>query len=139
MIEGVAVTGRSGTVERAGDVLIVDDNENLRTLVRATLEGAGYRVVEAADGAEALWCARTKSGLALVLLDLDMPVLNGLGFAAAYRAGPAPHVPIVVMSASLDGAHIAARLGAAGYLQKPFSIRALLNMVAGFVAVTAPV
>jgi CheY-like chemotaxis protein len=103
VIEGVSVARRTGSAERAGDVLIVDDNENLRTLLRATPEGAGHKVVEAADGKEALRRARSGPRLALILLDLDTPVLDGPGFAAAYRVGPSPHVPVVVMSASTDG------------------------------------
>jgi CheY-like chemotaxis protein len=103
MIEGVSVARRTGSAERTGDVLIVDDTEKPRTLLRATLEGAGHMVVEAADGTEALRRARSGSRLALILLDLDTPVLDGPGFAAAYRARPSPHVPVVVMSASTDG------------------------------------
>jgi CheY-like chemotaxis protein len=125
------MTGEPGPAERTGAVFVVDDDAGIRGLVRAALEAAGFAVVEAADGAEALRRAR-ETAPELVLLDLDMPVLDGPSFVAAYRAGPEPHAPVVVMSASTDGADAAAWLGAVGYLRKPFTMRALVTLVAGF-------
>src|SRR5215510_5828996 len=78
-------------------VLVVDDNPDVRAVVRDALEGAGYAVVEAADGAAALRLVRGMRPAA-VLLDVDMPVVDGPGFAAAYRALPGPHAPVVVMT-----------------------------------------
>ena len=66
-------------------VLVVDDHAPVRELVRLVLEGAGYAVREAADGAEALRRVReTRPGV--ILLDLAMPGLDGPGFVVAYRA-----------------------------------------------------
>jgi two-component system chemotaxis response regulator CheY len=123
------MAGHPEAVERAGVVLVVDDHEPIRFLVRSALVSAGYAVIEAVDGAEAL---RVTEQLVpgLILLDLDMPVLDGPGFTATYRARPGPHALVVVMSGSADGAHVAARLDAVGYLQKPFTMQALLATVA---------
>lgn len=109
-------------------VLVVDDNESIRALVEATLSGAGYAVAAAEDGAGAL----TAVGEWLpdvIVLDVEMPVLDGEGFVAAYRRTLGPHVPIIVVSAAIDGRRRAAGMGAAGYLDKPFSPRALVAML----------
>jgi CheY-like chemotaxis protein len=64
-----------------------------------------------------------------VLLDLRMPVVDGVEFARRYRRTPAPHAPLVVLSAEPDGAVRAARIGAADYLAKPFDLTALIDAV----------
>ena len=113
----------------AGDVLVVDDHAAIRALVRAVLEGAGYAVREAADGAEALRVARAACP-AVILLDVGMPGLDGPGFAAAYRRAPGPHAPVVVLTAAGDPGGWAAAVGAVGHLAKPFAAAALLATTA---------
>lgn len=108
--------------------LVVDDNQAIRALVEATLAGAGYAVAAAEDGAAAL--TAVEEWLPdVIVLDVQMPVLDGEGFVAAYRRTLGPHVPIIVISAALDGRRRAAGMGAAGYLDKPFSPRALVAML----------
>ena len=111
-------------------VLVVEDHAPIRELVRAVLEGAGYAVREAADGAAALALAG-RAPPAVILLDLDLPVLDGPGFLAAYRGAPGPHAPVVLMTAAApaDAARRAATLGAAGHLGKPFGLAELLAAV----------
>jgi two-component system, chemotaxis family, chemotaxis protein CheY len=109
-------------------VLVVDDHAQIRELVRTVLEGAGYAVREAADGAEALRLARAAPP-AVILLDVGMPVLDGPGFVAAYRRAPGPHAPVVVLTAAAAAARWAAELEAAGHLGKPFGLAALLAAV----------
>ena len=110
-------------------VLVVDDHAPVRELVRLVLEGAGYAVREAADGAEALRRVReTRPGV--ILLDLTMPGLDGPGFVAAYRAQPGPAAPVVVMSAAPEAPRWAAVLGATGRVGKPFALPELLAAVA---------
>lgn len=89
-------------------ILIVDDESNMRFLLRVTLEGAGYEVVEAPHGAAALQQAR-ESPPDLVVTDLMMPVMTGRKLIDALRADPqTASVPVVVVTAnprtSLDAA-----------------------------------
>jgi two-component system, chemotaxis family, chemotaxis protein CheY len=117
-------------------VLVVDDDPDILDAICDILEGERYRVARARNGLEAL--DRVGEELpAVILLDLMMPVMDGLAFATALRKQPlARSVPIVVISA--DGnPQRAAALGAAGFLAKPFDIDALLSRVSD-VAGAAP-
>ena len=110
-------------------VLVVDDDPDILDAVCDILEGEGYRIARARHGAEAL--ARiSEQRPSIILLDLMMPVMDGLTFARALRERPADaRIPIVVISA--DGnPQRAAAIGAQGYLAKPFDIEALLAQVA---------
>ena len=111
-------------------VLVVDDDPDILEAICDILEAEGYEVARARHGEEAL--ARVEDRRpAVILLDLMMPVMDGVAFAQALRLRPAVRdVPIVVISA--DGnPQRAASVGASGYLAKPFDIEALLAQVAG--------
>ena len=115
----------------APKVLVVEDEPDLRICTRDTLRLAGYRVVEADDGPQALLVARGEP-LGLVLLDLRLPSMDGLELLRALRADPATQgVPVIVLSATADDAERAqARAsGAADYLVKPVGADALLGAV----------
>lgn len=115
-------------------VLVVDDDPDILDAICDILETEGYRVSRARHGVEAL--ARIDAERpAVILLDLMMPVMDGVAFARALRERPADaQVPILVISA--DGnPQRAAAVGAQGYLAKPFDIDVLLASVA---AMTAP-
>jgi CheY-like chemotaxis protein len=109
-------------------VLVVDDDPDILEAVAEILEGEGYRVARARNGLEALERVEEQAP-ALVLLDLMMPVMDGVGFGRELRARhPAAHLPIVVISA--DGnPDRAAVPGTVGILPKPFDIEALLALV----------
>ena len=113
-------------------VLVVDDDPDILDAICDILEGEGYRVARARHGMEALEKVAQERP-ALILLDLMMPVLDGLGFAQALRERPSDeHVAIVVISA--DGnPQKAAAVGARGFLAKPFDIDALLSQVAAVI------
>jgi CheY-like chemotaxis protein len=113
----------------ARPVLVVEDDPDIRAVVRDALEGAGYAVLEAADGAEALRLVRMTRPAA-VLLDVDVPVLDGPGFAAAYRALPGPHAPLVVMTGAARARRWTRELAADGVLPKPFERAELYAAVA---------
>jgi CheY-like chemotaxis protein len=113
-------------------ILVVDDYDLLRSVVRMTLEDEGYDVADAADGAEALVLSQTVVP-ALIILDVAMPVLDGPGFVAAYRAQPGPHAPIVLMTAAKDEPRWLAELGTIGHMRKPFDLDALVRVVADVV------
>jgi CheY-like chemotaxis protein len=112
-------------------VLVVDDDPDILDAICDILEAEGYRVARARHGGEAL--ARVEAERpTLILLDLMMPVMDGVSFAQALRARPAVRdVPIVVISA--DGnRQRAAPVEPVGYLSKPFDIDSLLAQVARY-------
>jgi CheY-like chemotaxis protein len=79
-------------------VLVVDDEQAIRTLTQRTLEVFNYRVLTAANGAEGIAiCAREDRGIALVLTDIAMPIMDGIALAAAIRT-LLPKLKIVVAS-----------------------------------------
>jgi DNA-binding response OmpR family regulator len=101
-------------------VLVVDDESNIRIVLRVALETAGYHVEEAADGAAAL--RRLESNeIDLLVLDLNMPVMDGMTVLQKLRDQKQPKTRVVVLTAhgSVPAAIKAVRLGASDFLQKP--------------------
>jgi signal transduction histidine kinase/CheY-like chemotaxis protein len=95
----VALTERHARAADAGPVLIVDDDEPTRAMLRRMLERHDFRVVEAADGREAL-ARLDETRPSLVILDLMMPEVDGFTFLDELRArGPEAAVPVVVLTA----------------------------------------
>ena len=113
---------------RSDRVLVVDDDESIRQVVRLCLADEGYRVFEAPNGLAALENIADFQP-ALILLDLRMPVMDGWEFLRRYRLMPGPHVPIVAFVAGLDPAEECANLGATKILAKPFDLDDLLTVV----------
>ena len=108
-------------------ILIVDDDPSILTVISQLLEEEGYPVETATNGAEALKRVE-QIHPALVLLDMNMPVLNGWDFARqAQERGL--DVPIVVMTAGERAHRAAEEIHALGYLAKPFEIEQLLDTV----------
>lgn len=109
-------------------VLVVDDDPDILDAICDILEGEGYRVARARHGLEALERVEEEQP-SIILLDLMMPVMDGLAFAQVLRQREfSPRIPIVVISA--DGnPQKAAAVGAQGFLAKPFDIDALLSQV----------
>jgi two-component system, chemotaxis family, chemotaxis protein CheY len=118
-------------------VLVVDDDPDILDAICDILEGEGYRVARARHGLEALERTAEETP-AIILLDLMMPVMDGLAFAHALRQRDSAHrIPIVVISA--DGnPQKAAAIGAQGYLAKPFDIDALLAHVSSMAGASIP-
>jgi CheY-like chemotaxis protein len=109
-------------------VLVVDDDPDILEAICDILEVEHYRVARARNGAEALERVAEERPDA-ILLDLMMPVMDGVTFAQHLRGRPGGDVPIVVISA--DGnPQRAASVGARAYLAKPFDIETLLAHVA---------
>ncbi|HUB47570.1 MAG TPA: response regulator [Acetobacteraceae bacterium] len=102
--------------------LIVDDSATIRRFVRSVMEGLGFACCEAADGAQALTICQDYMPT-LIVLDWEMPVLDGLAFATALRAQPDGAIPkILFCTTHNDMAHIEKALGAGAdeYVMKPF-------------------
>ena len=112
-------------------ILMVDDSPSVRQVVGLTLKGAGYQVLEAANGAEALTKALANKVHAVVT-DLNMPVMDGLTFIRKYRAAPASNgVPIIFLTTESSAAvkEEAKQAGATGWMVKPFQPDQLLAVV----------
>ena len=109
-------------------VLIVDDQPEIVRLVRDYLEGAGFDVVTAGDGEQALRLARTAHP-DLVILDLTLPRLDGLDVARALRRDG--DLPIIMLTARTEESDRVAglELGADDYVTKPFSAREMVARV----------
>ena len=115
-----------------GLILVVDDDDAIREMIQDALELEGFQVSTATNGREALQRVAA-SPPAVVLLDLQMPVLDGWQTQAALRQ-QRPDIPVVFMTAGNRAKHEAERHQAAGYLAKPFDITHLLDTVERFVA-----
>jgi len=109
-------------------VLVVEDDPDMREVEVLMLTGAGYRVMQAADGVEALeQVAAEMPGL--ILLDMRMPRMNGWEFAREFRSRYNSGTPIVVVTAAPDADARADEIAADGCLSKPFRMAALLEAV----------
>lgn len=113
-------------------ILVVDDDPDIRAVVSMTLEEEGYSVYTASDGAEALVLLEQKLP-ALILLDMRMPVMDGWNFMQAYRQSSLPAVPVIVLTAARDAAIYAHEVSATSYLAKPFRLEELLRVVAQYI------
>jgi DNA-binding response OmpR family regulator len=112
-------------------VLTIEDQPDIRRLIRMTLEFRSFRVIEAGDGAEGLHLARAEKP-DLILLDRMMPGMNGLAVGETLRADPAlAHIPVIMLSALGSAGDVEAglRSGVRAYLVKPFSPWELLDKV----------
>ena len=121
-------TVRSASRPTAPVILVVDDDEHIRTLMRIQLGLRGYDVIEAANGQEALEaCAR--GGIALALLDIEMPGLDGYEVLTRIKADEhLREVPVVLVTARTLAGDVVRGLGlgAHDYLRKPFESSELL-------------
>ncbi len=115
----------------AATILAVDDSASIRQMVSFTLKRAGYEVVEAVDGVDALEKAK-RHQLSLILTDVNMPRMDGLALVKTLRALPryrnAPILMLTTESSDLIKARGRA-VGATGWLVKPFNPRRLVQVV----------
>lgn len=112
-------------------ILSVDDSNSIRQMVAFTLKGAGYEVIEAADGQEGLDKAKSKT-VDLVLTDQNMPRMDGITLIKALRAMPSyKSVPILMLTTE-SGETMKSEgkaAGATGWIVKPFDPAKLLEVV----------
>ncbi len=113
-------------------ILIVDDSASIRQMVSFTLKGAGYDVIEAVDGKDALEKLSEAPGVCMIVTDLSMPNLDGIGLIRAVRGGNShKFIPIVMLTTeSLETKKQEGKAaGATGWIVKPFRPEQLVAVV----------
>lgn len=111
-------------------VLIIEDDDGVRDSLAAILREEGYFVEVVNDGAAALDRLQQRPLPTLILLDLMMPVVDGIDFRRRQLADPELRkIPVIIISARPDVARQAASLNADAFLQKPMSFEELLHIV----------
>lgn len=111
-------------------VCVIDDDEDIREVMRMVLEMKGYDVLEANDGAAALEQLHTHRTPCCILLDLMMPGMNGWEFRERQRSDPdLASIPVIILSGVHDLAARAREIGAADQLQKPIDLGRLLEAI----------
>jgi len=110
-------------------ILILDDEEVVRKVLRAMLEGQGYRTLEASEGAEALRLLGARPDL--ILVDLTMPGMSGIEFVEALRTQAEMPAPFIILTGTdrEEIEKLSEALGASSFLQKPFSRDELLEKI----------
>ena len=117
-------------------ILLVDDDTDIRAVMRRTLAAQGYRITEAGDGIAAFDSAR-RDPPALIVLDLGLPGQDGWAVAQQIRAEPPLEaVPILVITAHDCGPAraVAQAVGCQAVLQKPFALTTLEHTIARLLA-----
>ena len=121
-----------GASQNSRVILAVDDSASMRQMVRFTLESAGYRVVQAVDGIEALDFAKN-SAVDLVLTDVNMPRMDGITLVRELRGlNTYKFTPMLVLTteSGQDTKQRGKQAGATGWIVKPFSPEQLLSTIA---------
>jgi two-component system, cell cycle response regulator DivK len=117
-------------------ILMVEDTEDNRQIIRDLMESVGYDLIEAVDGAAGVAMA-AEHRPDLILMDIQLPVMDGYEASRRIKADPElSHIPIIaVTSYALSGDEAKTRAaGCDGYLAKPFSPRQLLAKMNEFLA-----
>jgi len=114
----------------AARILVVDDDENIRELLRLHLSSAGYEVQVAADAIVAGYVV-LKAPPDLIITDVTMPHMDGFEFVAALKSDPnLRDIPVIFLTSVEDGDARGKELGAVGYITKPVRADRLLSIVA---------
>jgi CheY-like chemotaxis protein len=114
----------------AASILVVDDDDSIRELLRMHLNAAGYEVHVAADAIAAGYLV-LRSPPDLIITDINMPHMDGFEFIAALKSDATlPRIPVIFLTSYDDGDDRGKALGAVGYLTKPVRADKLLQIVA---------
>ncbi|NER29077.1 MAG: response regulator [Symploca sp. SIO1C4] len=128
-------------VKTATKVLIVDDAVSLRRTLALTLERAGYRVLQAGDGWEAIKQLQRSPDVGLVICDIEMPNMNGFDFLNHRRQDPQiQNIPVMMLTSRSNDKHrrLAMHLGANAYLTKPYIEQEFLKVIKDIVGQSTP-
>jgi adenylate cyclase len=132
--ETLTLASQAGVIfssDRILPILVVDDMEDLNDTITTILRLEGYQVVTAFNGLAAL-DAVSRGDHCLILLDIDMPIMNGFEFLAAYDQQLRPHTPVIIASGGTDIRTRVLPSFVVDVLPKPFEITQLLRMVGKF-------
>lgn len=113
-------------------ILIVDDSESVREMLTYSLEDAGYEIMAGVDGEDALKYFHENQKINLIITDLHMPRLDGIGFIKKVRVmDNYRYVPILFLTTESQGSkkEEAKNAGATGWLVKPFVAEKLLTVI----------
>ncbi|HEY3695388.1 response regulator [Phenylobacterium sp.] len=113
-------------------VLVVDDQRSIRALVRSSLNNLGCRLVDEAEDGEDAWRRLQARPPHLVISDLNMPKLDGLGLLRAVRSAPQfKNIGFIMLTSRSDAELVqqAIKLGVNNYLMKPFALGALKSKI----------
>jgi two-component system cell cycle response regulator DivK len=124
----------TGDATMSKTILVVEDQEDNRQILRDLLGSAGFRMIEAHDGEEALTVARSERPN-LILMDTQLPILDGYEATRSIKRDPElKHIPVIaVTSYALSGdEERAGEAGCDGYVAKPYSTRHLLAKIGQF-------
>jgi len=126
-------TSPSGNdLETRTTILVIDDDDDIREVLATLLDEAGFRVVSAANGREALERLREDPQPDVILLDLMMPEMDGYQFRAEQQRDPALRaIPTLIVTAGTVTSRVEA-LGAEAILRKPVSLRRLVDTIRRF-------
>ncbi|MGH8690783.1 MAG: response regulator [Burkholderiales bacterium] len=114
----------------AATILVIDDDESIRDLLRMHLSAAGYEVNVAEDAIAAGYIV-LRSPPDLIICDINMPHMDGFEFVAALKADTSlPRIPVIFLTSSAEGNERGRELGAVGYVTKPVRADRLLALVA---------
>ncbi len=114
----------------AATILVIDDDESIRDLLRMHLSAAGYEVNAAPDAIVAGYLV-LRSPPDLIICDISMPHMDGCEFIAALKADTTlPRIPVIFLTSYNEGDERSRQLGAVGYLTKPVRADKLLQLVA---------
>jgi CheY-like chemotaxis protein/chemotaxis protein histidine kinase CheA len=115
-------------------ILIVDDSKTVREILRLTLQSAGYQVLTAEDGEQAIQCCQQYPEIKLIICDIEMPKVNGFEFLIYRRQqaewGKTPVVMLTFCSTEKEK-NLASQLGAVAYITKPYLREDLLAIIEG--------
>ena len=119
-------------LETRTTILVIDDDDDIREVLATLLDEAGFRVVTAANGREALEHLREDPQPDVILLDLMMPEMDGYQFRAEQQRDPALRaIPTLIVTAGTVTSRVEA-LGAEAILRKPVSLRRLVDTIRRF-------
>ena len=122
-------------------VLVVDDSAALRRTLALTLQKAGYRVLQAPDGKQALEQLQQSSKVQLVICDVEMPNMNGFEFLSQRRQYPQiAQIPVAMLTSRSSNKHrqLAMHLGANAYFTKPYIEQEFLGALKNILAQSSP-
>ena len=117
-------------------VLVVDDSISVRQTLALTLQKAGYKVLQAQNGREAIQQLQHHREIRLVVCDIEMPSMNGFEFLSYCRQdGELAKLPIIMLTSRTAEKHrrLACELGAVGYFNKPFREEEILRAIAALI------